>query len=73
MEIMHINVRVSRVNNAWSLKVSSRDLYIQITHSSFIPKKKVLRSAIHPETYRHVRSGDWLPGIEIKLKPPTGI
>ena len=42
-------------------------------YPSLIPRKKVLRSAIHPETYRHVRSEDWLPGTEIKLKPPTGI
>lgn len=72
MEIMHINVRVSRVNNAWSLKVSRRDRGI-FKLPKFIPRKKVLRSAIHAETYRHVRSGDWLPGTEIKLKPSTGI
>ena len=55
MEIMHINVRVSRVNNAWSLKVSSRD------------------RGIFKLPNTHIRSGDWLPGTEIKLKPSTGI
>lgn len=55
------------------LSKSQDETEVYSNYPSFIPRKKVLRSAIHAETYRHVRSGDWLPGTEIKLKPSTGI